>query len=250
MVLYIFIFYYTYLANNVALIANQNLLQKIQVTASGVSYNITTTNYYSFQNVYGATSQTLANLQSLGCLIDGYNGSPTYSNVAYNNSTTWISFAICGVASLAVILLLKAIQINFFDEIRALNFRQNGKGKFNFTNFVLINLIWQTLVAGHYFFFNFIYYGQTEPCLGFQNGVEYGSSDALFQPGSTFSNVYMAVFISQIIFTIIFMIVMGCNESFNYNKILNPITVFGGGYFIFVLIVRFGAILKTYYYPS
>lgn len=159
--LYIFIFYYNYLGNNVALIANQNLLQKVAVTASGVSYNITTTNYYSFQNAYSATSQTIANLQGMGCLIDGYNGSPIYSNVAYNNSTSWISFAIFGVVALAVILLLKAIQINFFDEIRTLSYRQNGKGKFNFTNFVLINLIWQTLVAGHYFFFNFIYYGQT-----------------------------------------------------------------------------------------
>ena len=211
MVLYIFIFYYNYLGNNVALLANQNLLQKIAVTAGGVSYNITTTNYYSFQNAYSATAQTTASLQAMGCLIDGYNGAPLYSSVAFNNSPTWIGFAICGVASLAVVLLLKAVQINFFDEVRALSYRQNGRGKFNFTNFVLVNLIWQTLVAGHFFFFNFIFYGQTEPCLGFQNGVEYGSSDALFQSGSTFSNVYMAVFISQLIFTIIFLIVMGCN---------------------------------------
>ena len=54
----------------------------------------------------------------------------------------------------------------YFDEIKALSFRQNGKGKFNLTNFILLNLIWQTLLAGHFYFFNFVYYGQTEPCLG------------------------------------------------------------------------------------
>jgi hypothetical protein len=60
----------------------------------------------------------------------------------------------------------------------------------------------------------------------------------------------MAVFISQLVFTIVCMIVMGYNERINYNKVLNPITTFGVGLFIFILIVRLGAIYKTYYYPS
>jgi hypothetical protein len=60
----------------------------------------------------------------------------------------------------------------------------------------------------------------------------------------------MAVFISQLVFTIVCMIVMGYNERINYNKVLNPITTFGAGLFIFILIVRLGAIYKTYYYPS
>jgi len=60
----------------------------------------------------------------------------------------------------------------------------------------------------------------------------------------------MAVFISQLVFTIVCMIVMGYNERINFNKLLNPITTFGVGLFIFILIVRLGAIYKTYYYPS
>jgi tryptophan-rich sensory protein len=81
--------------------------------------------------------------------------------------------------------------------------------------------------------------------------VEYGSSDALFQQSNkNFSNVYMAVFISQLIFTVAFMILMAYNERFNYNKVVNPITTFGVGLFIFILIFRLGGILKTYYYPS
>lgn len=63
-------------------------------------------------------------------------------------------------------ILVKVIQMNLLDEIRALYFRQNGKGKFNVTNFIVFHLFWQTLLAGHFFLFNFIYYVQTDPCLG------------------------------------------------------------------------------------
>ena len=63
-------------------------------------------------------------------------------------------------------LFLKAVQLNVFDMIKAWNYRQNGKGKFNLTNFIIFSLMWQTLLAGHFYLFNFIYYGQTEPCLG------------------------------------------------------------------------------------
>lgn len=96
--------YYNYLVNNVAFIANQNVLQKITVTVGSNNYNITTTNYYSFQTAFGSTSQTLANLQGLNCAIDSYNGGPNYSNIAYNNSGTWVSFCICGIISLCIII--------------------------------------------------------------------------------------------------------------------------------------------------
>lgn len=63
-------------------------------------------------------------------------------------------------------LILKVLQVNILDEIRAWTFRQNGKGKFNITNFVIFSLFWQTLLAGHFFLYNFIYYSQIDPCFG------------------------------------------------------------------------------------
>jgi len=60
----------------------------------------------------------------------------------------------------------------------------------------------------------------------------------------------MAVYISQFLFTLTYLIVIDKNEKIEYNKVLNPVVIFGVGYFIFVLIVRFGAIMKMYYYPS
>ncbi len=59
----------------------------------------------------------------------------------------------------------------------------------------------------------------------------------------------MAVFIAQVILSLIYLIVIELNEKINYNKILNPIVIFGIGLFIFWLIVRFGAICNSSFYP-
>lgn len=61
------------------------------------------------------------------------------------------------------------IQINVLDEVRAFTYRQNGKGKFNVSNWIIVNLLWQTLLAGHFFLYNFIYYSQIDPCFGINN---------------------------------------------------------------------------------
>ena len=44
------------------------------------------------------------------------------------------------------------------------------------------------------------------------DGVKYGSSEGLFdRSDDTFSNVYMAVFISQLVCTVLLLIMIGCN---------------------------------------
>lgn len=53
-----------------------------------------------------------------------------------------------------------------FDSIKALHLRQNGKGHFNLTNFIIFNLIFQTLIATHFYVFNLIYTGQASACVG------------------------------------------------------------------------------------
>lgn len=68
-------------------------------------------------------------------------------------------------------LLLKIIQQHVLDEIKSLNYRQNGKGKFNLTNFVILNLLWTTLLSGHFYLYNFIYFGQIDPCFGIHSVI-------------------------------------------------------------------------------
>lgn len=100
LILYLFLFYFVFLNTSVGFIADQNLFQIITVTAGGTNYNITTTNYYNFQNAYAGVPQTVAGLQSLSCAIDGYNGAPNYSATAYNGSNTWFIFVVCGLITL------------------------------------------------------------------------------------------------------------------------------------------------------
>ena len=59
----------------------------------------------------------------------------------------------------------------------------------------------------------------------------------------------MAVFISQLVCTVLLLIMIGCNEHIKWNKLLNPITIYAVGLFLFTLIIRIGAILKEHYYP-
>ena len=78
----------------------------------------------------------------------------------------------------------------------------------------------------------------------------YGSTYYLLKNGSTFLSVYAAVFAAQLIICIIYLIMIRGNENIPYNRLINPVTIFGGAWFIFFLIVRLGAIMNTYYYPS
>ena len=82
-------------------ISTQNSLQLIPLTISGQTYSITTSNYYEFQNSFGATDQTISSLVKLGCGIDGYLGKPIYSDTAHNNSNIWLSFLLCGLFTLS-----------------------------------------------------------------------------------------------------------------------------------------------------
>jgi hypothetical protein len=82
MVLYLFMFYYKFLVNNVALITDRSLLQSVNITISSTNYQITTSNYYNFQTAFSKTDQSLASLQGSGlwCAIDGYASAPAYSS--------------------------------------------------------------------------------------------------------------------------------------------------------------------------
>ena len=163
--LYIFAFWFEFLIRDVAFIAEQNTIEKISVMASGQTYNITTSNYYQFNSQYSSSGQTLDSLNQMCCLIDDYDDGPTYSESVYNNSFRWITFTVCGLLSVVGLLLVKMVQVHVLDEIKAWYQRQQGLGKFNLINFLILNLWWACLLASHFYFFNFIYYGHTEPCL-------------------------------------------------------------------------------------
>lgn len=110
-----------------------------------------------------------------------------------------------------LLLTMKIVQINSFDAVRAWFYRQNGKGNFNVWNYVLINLLWQTLLAGHFYLFNFIYYQQSESCVGYSSLQRYGSTEAFFNDQPSFVSTYSAVFIAQALLSLAYLVVIGHN---------------------------------------
>jgi hypothetical protein len=106
LIIYIFVFYYNFIINDVAMLSNYNLLQSIPVTANSITYNIVTTNYYSFQTTFASTSQTVNDVLNMGCLIDGYQGAPVYSATAYNSSTVLTAFVFCGLLTLSTCMVI------------------------------------------------------------------------------------------------------------------------------------------------
>jgi hypothetical protein len=49
------------------------------VTISSTDYYITSTNFYQFQTDFSKTAGGISDLVNMGCLIDDYQGGPTYS---------------------------------------------------------------------------------------------------------------------------------------------------------------------------
>jgi hypothetical protein len=100
-------YYFQFMVNNIALITDKPLLQKINVTINSINYQIITSNYYNFDNTYSSTSMTLASLQGKGlwCGIDSYNGAPVYSNVVSSESSLWFVYILTGLVSMSTLCL-------------------------------------------------------------------------------------------------------------------------------------------------
>jgi len=102
----------------------------------------------------------------MGCFISGYNGNPTYSEFMYENSGGWVGYIVAGLLSVVLIVILKGWQLYKFDLVRAIYNYQSNKYNFNISNWIIYNLLWASLIHGHFYFFNFIFEGKTEPCVG------------------------------------------------------------------------------------
>lgn len=52
-------------------------------------------------------------------------------------------------------------QLYNFDLVKAIYNRQHAKADFNITNWIVFNLLFCCLIYGHFYFFNFVFNGQT-----------------------------------------------------------------------------------------
>ena len=93
------------------------------------------------------------------------------------------------------------------------------------SNWIIFNLLFASLIHGHFYFFNFIFEGKTEPCVGMTN--PYDSTTALFNNISTFTTVYVTTISLQFAVILFSAIMIGCSKGIKYSKLVNPIVFFG-----------------------
>ena len=102
----------------------------------------------------------------MGCFIDDFNGGPKYSDYIYDTSGLWIGYTSGALAGMIVILLIKILQIYHFDIIKMRYNREQGYANFNIFNYIIFGLFWLDFVHQHFYFFNYVFFSQTEPCFG------------------------------------------------------------------------------------
>ncbi len=77
------------------------------MTIDSTDYYITSTNFYQFQTELSKTLGGLSDITNMGCLIDDYQGGPTYSKVAFNGSTPWLVFVLASILSFSNLFFIQ-----------------------------------------------------------------------------------------------------------------------------------------------
>lgn len=97
----------------------------------------------------------------MGCLISNYSGNPDYSTFVYQNSPGYLGFLVASLLAFVVIIMIKGWQIFNFDLIKAIYNKEHAKSDFNISNWVIFNLLFCCLIFGHFYYFNFVFNGET-----------------------------------------------------------------------------------------
>lgn len=113
----------------------------------------------------------------MGCLINSYNNNGNYSDFVYPNSSKWLIYLIGGLALFMLIILMKALLIFKFDYIKAKYNYQHGIANYNYSNYLIFNLLVATLINQHFEFFNLIFYTTLPACLGNRANRSYSIID-------------------------------------------------------------------------
>ena len=244
---YVFLFYFFYLQNDILLLANQNSLQNYTVKIATENYSIIITDTNSFETTFNTTNQTVSALAGLGCFMSGYNGNAQYDEFIHTTSSGWIGFITAGLLTFLLILVMKNWQIYKFDIVKAIYNYEHGRYNFNVSNFIVYNLFFASFLHGHFYFFNFIFYGHFQPCLGISS--PYDSTHTLLNDNSKFNTVYVTTICLQYVGLLASALMISCSRGIKYNKIINPILLLGPFLIVQWLIIRIG-VVEGYFAPN
>lgn len=108
LVFYIFVYFFFFLNSNINFLTAQKNLQTYNVSIATTNYPIIINDVQIFQTSYNKTSRNVdALFNGLGCLIDGYNGNPVYSDFIVNSPSAWIFYLVASLLCFVLFMLLK-----------------------------------------------------------------------------------------------------------------------------------------------
>lgn len=157
--------YMFYLRDVTSMLSKQSSLVRLNVTISTIKYEIITEDSAQFYLKFNQTSKLVTDLYTMGCLVNSIS-SNDYSEVVSSNSIKWLSYLIVGLLTLVLILVMKSVLIFHFDYIKAKYNYQHSITNFNYSNYLIINLLIASLINQHFQLFNLIFYTSLPACLG------------------------------------------------------------------------------------
>ncbi len=156
--------YMFFIRDNVLMLVKQGNLEKINVTLATVKYEIISGDKSQFYLEFNQTARTYADLAAMGCMINtqGYD----YYTMVEPNSIKWLAYLSGGLGLFLFIILIKSCAIFRFDYIKTKYNYQHQMSNFNYSNFVIGNLLDASLIHQHFAFFNIIFASTLPACLG------------------------------------------------------------------------------------
>ena len=153
-----------YLRDNIWMLSKQSSLEKMNITISTIRYEIITEDKSEFYLKFNQTSRMHSDLVSMGCLIN--TNDTSYEDIVQTNSFKWLLYLSGGLALFLVIIVFKSLLIFKFDYIKAKYNYQHGTSNFNYSNYLIVNLLFACVINQHFEFFNIIFYTTLPACLG------------------------------------------------------------------------------------
>ena len=147
------------------MLGKQSSLVNLNVTISTIKYEIITEDSGQFYLQFNQTTRVVTDLAKIGCLVNSVSGND-YSEVVSANSIKWLSYLTGGLLTVILILVMKSLLIFQFDYIKVKYNYQHSISNFNYSNYIILNLLIASVVNQHFQFFSLIFYTSLPACLG------------------------------------------------------------------------------------
>lgn len=141
-----------YLRDNITMLGQVGNLEPVNVTISTVKYEIISADVGQFYLTFNQTGRVYSDLVNMGCLINSYNNNNDYDYSQFVSSTSykWLIYLIGGLLLFALIILMKSVLIFKFDYIKAKYNYQHGVSNFNYSNYIINNLLLCCVINQHF----------------------------------------------------------------------------------------------------